>query len=398
MSQERRFAPANVVRLNVEVDARDVVATWTETDEILVRGDEIDTVVEAEELFVTSDSSRRGNAGRIEIELPSQPIRCQFKVERGDIRLMRGQGKLDVDAGSGDVTVSGGSGSLTIASGKGDSLVDGFRGEVVLNSGSGDKTLNQIDGDVTLRSAKGDVQLMGGNGRTTIASASGDVHLGGRDCHELAVAGASGSVTIDGGSLGAGTVSTASGDIRCDAALTIASYDFNASSGDLSLSIPRHLPARVDAATTRGNVTTDLPLVAIAQRGPRNPHGKRLVGSTTDAAERADISLRTSSGDIDIRWSADAAPRAVTITPPQTDRVEEASRVAGVAEPATSSPAATDASDTSLPGQSRYGGQTDQDDRKRAILSALADGAISIEEATYLLDALDRANSAGNGN
>ena len=376
MNAEKRFSVEDVLRINVEVGSCDIVATWNDTKEILVRGADFDAIVEAGELFLTAEGGRRNGSGSIQLEIPSQPIGCEFKTERGDVRLSNSMGKVEIRADSGDVSVRDGSGSLVVASGNGDVNIETFAGEVILNSGSGDKSLNEILGTVTVRSGKGDIGLTGGQGQTTVAVGSGDVRIRNRDCDEFTIAGASGDVTIAGGRMGRGSVSTASGDIRCHASLSIESYDFTASSGDISVSIPRGLAARVDAATTRGSVTTDLPLIAINQRGPRNPHGKRLVGSTNDETDRAEVTLRTSSGDIDVRWDANIDTADPTIHEPASFESKAQPPISGE----------TSANHTS-----------EGDDRKRAILSALADGALSVQEAGRLLDAIDHSGLDASG-
>ncbi len=365
MNVEQRFSIADILRINVEVDSREIVATWNDTEEILVCGAEFDAIIEAGELFITAEGGRRNSSGSIQLEIPSQPIGCEFKTERGDVRLSNSTGKVEIRADSGDISVRDGSGSLVVASGSGDVNIETFAGEVILNSGSGDKSLKEILGAITVRSGKGDIDLTGGQGETTVAVGSGDVRIRNRDCDVFTIAGASGNVSIAGGRMGRGTVSTASGDVQCHASLSIESYDFTASSGDISVSIPRGLAARVDAATTRGSVTTDLPLIAINQRGPRNPHGKRLVGSTNDEANRAEVTLRTSSGDIDVRWGADIA----------------------TADPKTNEPASPESEVQPPVSEETSSNRTlETEDRKRAILSALADGDLSVEEAGRLLD------------
>ncbi len=431
MTEEQRFTAEDLVRVNIELDTRNLRASWSDTSEIIVRGDAIDALVQADELYITSESGRRHESGMVEVELPARPLQCAIKVERGDIQLTNAQDRVQVESNSGDVKVNRGSGLIQIALGRGDVKVDEFNGEVIVNSGSGDTSLRGIAGDVTLRSGKGDAHLAGGDGRTTIASASGDIHINDRHCQELTLAGASGDITVAGGSLGRTSISSASGDIHCQSALTIANYEITASSGDISLAVPRDLPVRVDAATTRGSISTDLPLVAIAQRGPRNPRGKRLVGSTGETADRADITLRTSSGDVSVHWSAastsnvhrsrerqpgfglEVTPSGIAIR--KSDRsVELSTKGISVRDPnrdiqlswnsddesaAASEP--EDITDKPQPDtitiQNSTADVLPPDDRKRAILSALADGSISTEEASMLLDALDRAPSGQNG-
>jgi hypothetical protein len=253
---------------------------------------------------------------------------------------------------------------------------------VTVNSGSGDRNLIDIDGDLAVRAGKGDTRIERGRGNATIANASGDLRISQRDTPELTVAQASGDVIIRGGRLGKTLIETASGDITCSAALSITTYDLTASSGDMTMSVQRDLPARVDAATTRGSIETDLPLVAIPQRGPRNPHGKRVVGSTSDAAERAEITMRTTSGDISLKWSNEPVPFA----PPPA------------ANPSPSEPIPVPAPAPATPRDENPVPQDLQDDdRRRVILAALADGSLSVEEAARLLDAMGGSGNQANG-
>lgn len=401
MVEERRYSPEGLLRINVDVASRDVSAVWNDTPEIIVRGSNVDATVQADELFVSYESGNRDNHKRIELEIPAQPFGCEFKVEHGDIQLSGPQGKIDVNADNGGVSIQNGSGTLSIAAGRGDTKIAGFRGNVTLSTGAGDASLTDIDGEATIRAGRGGISIDGGSGATTVASGSGDIKLRGRHCDSFTAASGSGDVTVTGGSLGRSEMSTASGDIKCHAALGVSNYDLNASSGDISISIPRDLVARVDAATTRGSVTTDLPLVAINQRGPRNPHGKRLVGSTGDDRERAEITLRTSSGDIDVRFSsrpAASGPSSSAFenlgdpgeTPPAPETIPNslASGYTGKQNDRTISFNVTPSGPSS---------SESTDDRKRAILSALSDGAISVEEAGMLLDAIDRPSSGTSG-
>jgi DUF4097 and DUF4098 domain-containing protein YvlB len=375
MTQEQHVPLTDLRRINVEVEVRDIAARWSERDDVLVRGEGFEAFIEAEELFIGSTRERSNNQGKIELELPLQPLNCTFKVQSGDISLQNAQGRLDTRLDSGDLSVSGGSGNLNVANGKGDLKVDTFAGDVTVHSGSGDKILSDVTGDIVVGSGKGDIKITRGRGGAIISSASGDLVLTDRDTTSLTVTSASGDVVIRGGRLGQSAIETASGDIVCQAALTIATYDVTAASGDMVLNVQHDLPARVDAATTRGTITSDLPLVAIAQRGPRNPHGKRVVGSTSHDPNRAEITLRTSSGDIRILWSAEAS---VPVTVPERRRENAQTE----AIPLPAQPARP---------------TSDDDDRRRVILAALADGSLSVEEASQLLDAMGRSGNSTSG-
>lgn len=380
MTNEQRFSLDDLHRVYVEVDARDVHAQWNEREDIVVQGNGVDAFLEAGELFISASHDRQFNKERIEIELPRQLLNFAVKAERGDVALDRPQGKLDLRVDSGDVEIADGTGTLSLSSGKGDLKINTFAGNVTANSGSGDKLFSDVNGDVTVRSGRGETKMLRGSGAAEVMGASGDVIINDRDTSRLNVTNASGDVVIRGGLLGRTVIETASGDIDCNVPLTIATYDFTAASGDIALSVQRDLPLRVDAATTRGSIESDLPLVAIQQRGPRNPHGKRVVGSTSDAAERAEITMRTTSGDIRLKWSNDSAPSAHPAKPILNEPIP-------VPAPAPEPPRNDDPVPHDL----------FDDDRRRVILNALADGSLSVEEASRLLDAMDATSGSLNG-
>jgi len=385
MTNEQRFPLADLHRVYVEVDVREVIARWNEREDISVHGNGVEGFLEAGELFITSDRDRQFNKERIEIELPiHESLSFSVKAERGDVALESPRGKLDLRVDSGDVKVDNGNGTLSLSSGKGDLKIDAFVGNVTATSGSGDKLFNDVTGDVTARSGRGDIKMLRGSGAVEITGASGDVIINDRDTTRLNVTNASGDVVIHGGRLGQTVIETASGDIACNVPLTVATYDFTAASGDMALAVQRDLPLRVDAATTRGSIRSDLPLVAIPQRGPRNPHGKRVVGSTSDAPERAEITMRTTSGDIHVEWSnapattAAPAPSAASVRSTPQEPIP-------VPAPAPSQPRHDDPMPQDL----------FDDDRRRVILNALADGSLSVEEASRLLDAMGGSANGG---
>src|SRR6476646_10560600 len=77
--------------------------------------------------------------------------------------------------------------------------------------------------------------------------------------------------------------------------------------GDVSLSVPRSLPARVEVVTGHGDVESDVPLVSVGRRGPRGA-AQRFVGVTSlggagaaGEGERLQIEVITRSGDVQLR-------------------------------------------------------------------------------------------------
>src|SRR6185312_6868093 len=163
MSEEQRIPATDVLRVNVEVENRDIDARWSDDEDVVIRGDGIEAFVEAGEIFIASAHERGSNKGKIEIELPLRPMNYSFKGERGDISLHDARGKLDLRLDSCNISVNEGNGSLTASNGKGDVKVETFTGDVTVNTGSGDKTLANISGDVNVRSGSGDTKLTGGS-------------------------------------------------------------------------------------------------------------------------------------------------------------------------------------------------------------------------------------------
>ena len=143
--------------------------------------------------------------------------------------------------------------------------------------------------------------------------------------------------------------------------------------GDISLSLPANTQARLDAATSHGDINSAAPLVRVSRPGPEARYGRRMVGTVgRGEGEVAQISLQTVHGDIDIEMedapSAFTGPR--TGTNPVQDR-QTAQPVDNSAEQpgqdaATAAPAPAYASQI-------------------AVLQALSEKQISAEEAEKLL-------------
>jgi hypothetical protein len=346
-----------MARLSVETSNRDVTAQWVESGEIRIVGDGLDVLVEDEHVLVIDDS---GGREELVLELPTSLPAFSAWLRHGNLRLQSARGKTEARLEGGSIDVRAGDGSLAISANS--VLVDGFAGPVSVSAGSGEVTLLAIEGPISLEAGSGDLRLERGSGATAIKAGSGDLTIRDRRCSGLAIKAGSGDVTITGGAVQAVSAQSGSGEIRCRTELGASSHSFISGNGDIELGIPRNLAARIEAMTSSGRVDSDIPLVAVGSRGPKRQRGQRVVGSIGNLPERADITLRSASGDISLRWFDVFAASIQPVAPRPRAQAPE--------------PSVTPA-------------ETNAEPARRKILEALAAGIITTDEAGRLLDSLD---------
>lgn len=165
----------------------------------------------------------------------------------------------------------------------GDVGITGTRGPLDVQSVSGEVAIDDVHGPARVKTVSGDCELSGFAGQLVANTVSGDLTLGGVRLHGTDVVTVSGDVRID-GELDKDRehrIKTISGDVGLQ--LTGASYDvrFNTMSGDLQ--------SRIE-----GEISTD---------------GKRAKRIRIGAAA-SKLSVKTMSGDLEIRTSAGTAPES----------------------------------------------------------------------------------------
>ncbi|HET7035663.1 MAG TPA: DUF4097 family beta strand repeat-containing protein [Thermomicrobiaceae bacterium] len=421
---EQTFPAEGIERVSLELERRGVSVEWVESDEITVQGEAVAAEPAAGELFVGGAGAPHGvrisvgqiafvaqgggSGATVRLRLPRTLPTFRLRVRQGDVRLSDARGQCDLRLDRGDLVMHGGQGQTTIAIGSGDLEVEEYDGPLSITGGSGQKDLRQVVGKVSMTSGSGDVELLGGRGDLAITTGSGDIDLTDRDCDEVAINAGSGDITLKRGSVGSLAIVTGAGDVDCDCALGLHEHAIESGSGDIELSVPRDISARIEATTHRGRIDSEIPLVEVGQRGKRSLFGRRLVGSIGEGAERAEISLRSGSGDITLRW-LQPQPRSRPQPQPQPQPQPPAAppRPADLAMPlgppaapeahvAPETPEAAGAPEP--PRTSGEGAAQPGAEGRRRVLEALAAGSITPAEAARLLDALDRAglNTASN--
>jgi hypothetical protein len=410
----RRIPASDIERLTIEIMSANVLVRWVDSGEDIVVSDDSVTVDRAgDELFIRSELpglslskddfeirisgfespgkaieeilARTGVLSGLGFGSPSAPSGetltvdvprsipvVLIEVELGDLRLENPHGRVECKARRGEFSTIGGDATLDVSAGSGSVTVDQLRGALSVVGGSGDIALTDVDAITNVKAGSGQVTLSRVRGEAIkLLAGSGDISV--RHSHANAYSSdcGSGDVTLEGGRLERIAVRTGSGDLKCSATFGPHSQSFMTGSGTITLGIPRDLSARIEAFTSGGDIETELPLVSVGQRGPRSRRSRRQVGSVGSGEPRADVSLRTSSGDIRINWLPTAATDPIPM-------------------PASSSTESSSASVNQLSGQDEaVESATGSDDDWRSILESLQNGEISIEEAEVLLQTIE---------
>ncbi|MDR3576719.1 MAG: DUF4097 family beta strand repeat-containing protein [Anaerolineaceae bacterium] len=181
------------------------------------------------------------------------------------------------------------------------------------------------------------------------------------------------------------------GNLDCKSVLPAGDWLIEASHGNIHLSLPADTQARLDVATRQGDIHSEIPLVRVARPGPEARFGGRMVGTIGPVeAISSQISLAASHGNIDIDLQQAKSPY------PRKPAQKQAAQK--VEQPAAQSPnemppqaEPESAQNLSVPEAEAPVATAPQSeaDPRLAILQALHDGAISVDEAEQLLIKLE---------
>jgi hypothetical protein len=263
----------------------------------------------------------RNEAGRYRIHVvypPHAQIRLGFwDLFRGDLEMRRPEIRLSVDVPqglpvdlqtrSGDVESVGLTGTQNIETTSGDIDIQDARGQAVISTSSGSVTASGL-GMARVRSSSGDISIDGVSGPLQALTSSGDLVVGGaRDSLVLRTSSGdvrvgpaprglrletgSGDVQIE-GCAGNLKVTTTSGDVSAGLLSGLATAEISTESGSVRTRLGSTLGSALDLQTSSGTLDVALPIqVRIATR-------RHLSGIVRDG--RAPITVRTTSGDIDV--------------------------------------------------------------------------------------------------
>jgi DUF4097 and DUF4098 domain-containing protein YvlB len=248
---ERTFHTPLPLDLEVGIPSGDIEIETAEGEESLVTVDGDERLLEEVEI--------RHDGGRLIVEYRGKG---KFGFSLAPFSIVFGDNELRVRA-----TVPHRAG-VKIKTASADSGLDGQFGELAVNSVSGDTTVSgKVSGDAKLKTVSGDAHLERVDGDVTAQTVSGDLRIG-------PVAGSADAKTV-------------SGDIRFEA-ITAGDVRFTSVSGDVEIGIAHGSALDVDAGSTSGDLSSEVPL---ASEPP---------GDEGEAAPTVVLRGRTVSGDVKV--------------------------------------------------------------------------------------------------
>jgi DUF4097 and DUF4098 domain-containing protein YvlB len=197
-----------------------------------------------------------GNGRKLHIEVRMPKV--------GDLQIETGDGSVDASSVNGNVSIHTGDGSINAAA---------LSGTVDLHSGDGALTANALKGTVRLRTGDGAIEGNNLDGKFDAVSGDGRVRLEGR-FDALKIKTGDGSI-----------------DVRAAAGSKMESgWNIITGDGSIELTLPKDLQADVDASSSDGHVTSDIPITVVGEtnktrvRGKLNGGGQPLTIHTGDGS------------------------------------------------------------------------------------------------------------------
>ncbi|MDX6481030.1 MAG: hypothetical protein QOG85_1540 [Gaiellaceae bacterium] len=219
-------------------------------------GEETRVVVDGDQRLLEEVEIRQ-DGNRISIEYRGKG---KFGFSVSPFTLVFGANGLKVRA-----TVPHGAG-LKVKTASADTRITGRSGPLEINAVSGDVRLRgSVDGDAAVKTVSGDAEIDAVGGSITVQTVSGDARIG-----------------AVGGEVNAKSVS---GDIRFDA-VSEGDVRFSSVSGDVEIGIAPGSLVDVDAGSTSGDLSSEVPL------------GSEPVGGDASDGPTVVVRGRTISGDV----------------------------------------------------------------------------------------------------
>lgn len=248
---ERTFHTPLPLELEVGIPSGDIEVETTEGEESNITVDGDDRLLE--EVEIRHDGNRVTVAfrGKAKFGFSLSPLSLVFTNElRVRASVPHGAG-VKVKTASADTRLGGHFGPLGINSVSGDLRARGeIAGPATLKTVSGDADLDRVDGDLSAHTVSGDLRIGPVTGSTDLKTVSGDIRL----------------------------QSVTAGDVR-----------FTSVSGDIEIGIAPGSALDVDAGSTSGDLSSEVPLASEPVQGEGEEEGPTVV-----------LRGRTVSGDVKV--------------------------------------------------------------------------------------------------
>jgi hypothetical protein len=253
----KSFTVAN--RANVRVDTNDgsVSVTTGDTQQVEFR---VEYQGYALNKSLDIESSQHGD----EVELTAR-ISNTWHFSIGMMRRLHIEVRMPKDA---DLQVRTGDGSIKAA---------GVSGTIDLHSGDGSLTVRSLKGSLRLHTGDGSIEGTDLDGKCDAVSGDGRIRLTGR-FDVLSVKSGDGSVGVE-----------ALHGSKLDSGWNISSGD-----GGIDVALPGDLPANIDASTSDGHISSDIPITVEGIISKSRIRGKMNGGGST-------LTIHTGDGSIHLK-------------------------------------------------------------------------------------------------
>jgi DUF4097 and DUF4098 domain-containing protein YvlB len=284
---EKTFETPGGVRLWVENQVGLVVVTarpGTDRTEVSLETDSAG----AEELVeqATVECRPKGDDHIVIVKIPRLHGRRFLRRHAVTVRVDLPEGALvTVATASADIEINGSVAEADVKTGSGDISTDDVASDVKAMTASGHITMGRVGGDIRAQTASGDLRCSSVAGAALFSTASGDLEVG-EAGSRVDVKATSGNVRLGEISRGA-RVANVSGNVRV-LALGSGTLQVRSVSGDVAVGVVRGVDLHVDVETASGMVHSDIPLNDVPP------------ARTTGVATRADLTVRTVSGSVEI--------------------------------------------------------------------------------------------------
>lgn len=375
---EHKFAAEVIDKITVQLSLGDFKASGEVGNDMSVRArvhsgdaEELEIVEAGTELILRQRTlGRGGRALDLALVVPRQTaLGLQVNQGKGDARLEAIDGVIKLQTGKGDISITGGDGEVRVQTGKGDIQVEERQGTLAASTGKGDIAVGGLTGTLRLELGAGDAVVSAwragaaeGSGNS-IKLGAGSVRLTAIEASQLHVTSGKGDLRLSGASIGQLRLQAAMGDVDVDGDPQRGPWQVSTAKGSITLRLPATVSARVEAATRRGTISSDLPQVRVGRPGPASQIGGGRTIAVLGDEPRADISLETVVGDIRV-----TAPGAVAAPSRGTAAID----VRAVELPHDTAPATVRRTDATV----------------MTVLESLARQEISVDEAETLLQSL----------
>jgi hypothetical protein len=253
----KSFTVANRASVHVDTNDGSVSITTGDTKEVEFRVEYQGYVLNKS---LTIESNQHGD----EVELTARiPNKWNFSI--GTMRRLHIEVRMPKDA---DLQVRTGDGSIKAV---------GLSGTIDLHSGDGSLSVSSLKGAVRLHTGDGTIEGRDLDGKCDATSGDGRIRLTGR-FDVLSVRSGDGSVGVE-----------ALHGSKLDSGWNISSGD-----GGIDVALPGDLPVNIDASTSDGHISSDIPITMEGNISKSRVRGKMNGGGST-------LTIHTGDGSIHLK-------------------------------------------------------------------------------------------------